>query len=108
MKDERLPVSFEKAENKVDIRTNFMPPAVVASPPPNKHNPIKTIVMCGISTEEECPTQYELKQPFVVINDNDVKKFPQTNLSPLTKELFKLNSAESILISLRDSKIVMQ
>ena len=53
--------AIESAENKVDIRTNFIPPAVVASPPPNKHNPIKTIVICGISTEDDCPTQYELK-----------------------------------------------
>ena len=43
-----------------------------------------------------------------MINENDVKKFPQTNLSPLTKELFKSNSEEIILTSLRDNTIVMQ
>ena len=29
----------EKVENKIDIRSNFTPPAVVANPPPNKHKP---------------------------------------------------------------------
>ena len=55
-----LPVSFEKAENKIAIRSNFIPPAVVASPPPNKHKPSKTMVICGISNVDDGPTQYEL------------------------------------------------
>ena len=45
-----FPVSFEKAENSTDIRSSFIPPAVVANPPPNKHKPSKIIITWGIAT----------------------------------------------------------
>ena len=55
-----FPVSFEKAENKTDTRSNFMPPAVVANPPPNKHKPIRIIVMWGMFIEGEAAPQNAL------------------------------------------------
>ena len=47
-----FPVSFENAENKIDILSNLIPPAVVATPPPNKHKPIRIITVYDKSTWE--------------------------------------------------------
>ena len=41
VKEFEFPVSLEKAENKIDILSNLIPPAVVATPPPNKHKPMR-------------------------------------------------------------------
>jgi hypothetical protein len=48
-----FPVSFENVENRIDIRSNFIPPAVVATPPPNKHSPMRIITVYGKSFGEE-------------------------------------------------------
>ena len=55
-----FPVSFENAENSTDIRSSFIPPAVVANPPPNKHKPSKITVTWGIPTVSKAKPQSEL------------------------------------------------
>ncbi len=47
-----FPVSLEKEENKTEILSNLMPPAVVANPPPNKHSPSKITEICGKTCED--------------------------------------------------------
>ena len=55
-----FPVSFENAENKIEILSSLIPPAVVATPPPNKHKPMRIITVYDKSTEESDEFQKEL------------------------------------------------
>ena len=50
---------------------------MVATPPPNKHNPMRIITVCDEPTEESEESQKALTYPFVVMNEKTVKKFPQ-------------------------------